>query len=149
MDVPCVEQCMIIRNTELAASQEKFDEFEKRYKEVQANCSPDALFRKLQGMKKFMFGHSFSLICICSAMDQSNSWLLYIRCCKRGWWRVWELSPKVFKWRDWATWIHPEVPKAAPPLPQAITHSHGSTYITDHPRLVTIKISHLCTGFRT
>jgi ESCRT-I complex subunit VPS37 len=41
-------QCMIIRNTELAASQEKFDEFEKRYKEVQANCSPDALLRKLQ-----------------------------------------------------------------------------------------------------
>lgn len=43
---------MIIRNTELAASQEKFDEFEKRYKEVQANCSPDALLRKLQGMLK-------------------------------------------------------------------------------------------------
>ncbi|KAG0585340.1 hypothetical protein M758_2G003600 [Ceratodon purpureus] len=41
-------QCMIIRNTELAASREKFEEVEKRYKEVQANCSPTALIRKLQ-----------------------------------------------------------------------------------------------------
>lgn len=47
-----MEQCNIIRNTELAASQEKLDEIEKRYKEVQANCSPDALLRKLQGTIK-------------------------------------------------------------------------------------------------
>lgn len=40
---------MIIRNTELAASREKFEEVEKRYKEVQANCSPPALIHKLQG----------------------------------------------------------------------------------------------------
>lgn len=41
-------QCMIIRNTELAASREKFEEVEKRYREVQANCSPPALIHKLQ-----------------------------------------------------------------------------------------------------
>ena len=40
---------MIIRNTELAASREKFEEVEKRYKEVQANCSPPALIHKLKG----------------------------------------------------------------------------------------------------
>lgn len=44
------EQCMIIRNTELAASQEKFEEVRKRYEQVQANCSPRALVDKLQGM---------------------------------------------------------------------------------------------------
>ncbi|KAG0612928.1 hypothetical protein M758_6G063100 [Ceratodon purpureus] len=41
-------QCMIIRNTELAASREKFEEVDKRYREVQANCSPHALLNKLQ-----------------------------------------------------------------------------------------------------
>lgn len=60
---------MIIRNTELAASQEKFDEFEKRYKEVQANCSPTALLQKLQGTIQFICGHLFSLICSCNATD--------------------------------------------------------------------------------
>lgn len=40
---------MIIRNTELAASREKFEELEKRYKEVQDNCSPHALLDELQG----------------------------------------------------------------------------------------------------
>ncbi|XP_024394294.1 vacuolar protein-sorting-associated protein 37 homolog 1 isoform X2 [Physcomitrium patens] len=41
-------QCMIIRNTELAASREKFEEVDRRYKEVQANCSPSVLLSKLQ-----------------------------------------------------------------------------------------------------
>jgi hypothetical protein len=57
----CVPQCMIIRNTELAASREKFEEVEKRYKEVQANCSPPALIHKLQGVKQFQM---FFLQCI-------------------------------------------------------------------------------------
>jgi ESCRT-I complex subunit VPS37 len=41
-------QCMIIRNTELAAAQEKFEEVEKQYKEVHARCSPQSLLDKLQ-----------------------------------------------------------------------------------------------------
>ncbi|XP_073388283.1 vacuolar protein-sorting-associated protein 37 homolog 2 isoform X2 [Physcomitrium patens] len=41
-------QCMIIRNTELAASRERFEELDNRYKEVQANCSPSALLHKLK-----------------------------------------------------------------------------------------------------
>jgi hypothetical protein len=41
---------MIIRNTELAAAQEKFEEVEKQYKEVHARCSPHSLLDKLQGM---------------------------------------------------------------------------------------------------
>ncbi|CAM6020093.1 unnamed protein product [Sphagnum balticum] len=42
-------QCMIIRNTELATAQEKFEEVEKQYKEVHARCSPHSLLDKLQG----------------------------------------------------------------------------------------------------
>lgn len=41
-------QCMIIRNTELAVSRERFEELEKRYKDIQANCSIPALLHKLQ-----------------------------------------------------------------------------------------------------
>ncbi|CAK9219145.1 unnamed protein product [Sphagnum troendelagicum] len=41
-------QCMIIRNTELAAAQERFEEVEKQYKEVHARCSPQSLLDKLQ-----------------------------------------------------------------------------------------------------
>jgi ESCRT-I complex subunit VPS37 len=40
---------MIIRNTELATAQEKFEEVEKQYKEVHARCSPHSLLDKLQG----------------------------------------------------------------------------------------------------
>jgi ESCRT-I complex subunit VPS37 len=42
-------QCMIIRNTELAASREKFEELDKRYKEVRESCSPQSLLNQLQG----------------------------------------------------------------------------------------------------
>jgi hypothetical protein len=41
---------MIIRNTELAAAQEKFEEVEKQYKEVHARWSPQSLLDKLQSM---------------------------------------------------------------------------------------------------
>jgi hypothetical protein len=41
---------MIIRNTELATAQEKFEEVEKQYKEVHARCSPHSLLDKLQGI---------------------------------------------------------------------------------------------------
>ncbi|KAL2631280.1 hypothetical protein R1flu_015966 [Riccia fluitans] len=40
-------QCMIIRNTQLAAAREKFEEVEKREKEVNARCSPAALLERL------------------------------------------------------------------------------------------------------
>lgn len=42
-------QCMIIRNTELAASREKFEELDKRYREVRESCSPQSLLNQLQG----------------------------------------------------------------------------------------------------
>ncbi|KAL3689148.1 hypothetical protein R1sor_015457 [Riccia sorocarpa] len=41
-------QCMIIRNTQLAAAREKFEEVDKREKEVNARCSPAALLDRLQ-----------------------------------------------------------------------------------------------------
>ncbi|KAG6556609.1 hypothetical protein Mapa_001550 [Marchantia paleacea] len=40
-------QCMIIRNTQLAAAREKFEEVEKREKEVNARCSPASLLDRL------------------------------------------------------------------------------------------------------
>jgi hypothetical protein len=46
---------MIIRNTELAAAQEKFEEVEKQYKEVHACCSPQSLLDKLQSMISGLF----------------------------------------------------------------------------------------------
>uniref|UniRef100_A0A7I4B9H2 VPS37 C-terminal domain-containing protein n=1 Tax=Physcomitrium patens TaxID=3218 RepID=A0A7I4B9H2_PHYPA len=41
-------QCMIIKNTELADTKEKFEEVDKRYMEVQANSSPSAFLQELQ-----------------------------------------------------------------------------------------------------
>ena len=59
-------QCMIIRNTELAASREKFEEVDKRYREVQANCSPHALLNKLQGVieiqKQFVYSSAVEFL---------------------------------------------------------------------------------------
>lgn len=39
---------MIIKNTELADTKEKFEEVDKRYMEVQANSSPSAFLQELQ-----------------------------------------------------------------------------------------------------
>eukprot|EP00850_Spirogloea_muscicola_P020409 SM000215S06715 [mRNA] locus=s215:65521:67310:+ [translate_table: standard] len=41
-------QCMIIRNTELAAVREQFAEAQRREREVNSRCSPGALLDKLQ-----------------------------------------------------------------------------------------------------
>jgi hypothetical protein len=62
---------MIIRNTELAATQEKFEKVEKQYKEVHARCSPPSLLDKLQSM----IFHFLCLIptCILSGSRRTNA----------------------------------------------------------------------------
>lgn len=53
-----VLQCMIIRNTQLAAAREKFEEVEKREKEVNARCSPASLLDRLAGELLLIFSLS-------------------------------------------------------------------------------------------
>ncbi len=66
---------MIIRNTELATAQEKFEEVEKQYKEVHACCSPYSLLDKLQGII-YAF---FYLIPTCtpSGSIMTNAWIWF------------------------------------------------------------------------
>jgi hypothetical protein len=62
---------MIIRNTELAAAEEKFEKVEKQCKEVHAHCSPQSLLDKLQSM---IFDFLYLIpTCILSGSRRTNA----------------------------------------------------------------------------
>jgi hypothetical protein len=62
---------MIIRNIELAATQEKFKKVEKQYKEVHANYSPHSFLDKLQRM---IFDFLYLIpTCILSGSRRTNA----------------------------------------------------------------------------
>jgi hypothetical protein len=66
-----VVQCMIIRNTQLAAARERFEEVEKREKDINGRYSPASLLDRLQG--SFVLFLS-SVTKVCDDVFMAASW---------------------------------------------------------------------------